>query len=304
VPLRVCLIVNPVASGVDARAVRTAREVLSASCEVDLEQTRRRGHARELAVAASRGGADAVIVLAGDGTANEVLNGVTAATPVGVLPAGGTSVLPRALGLPRAIRPAAEVVAAALREGRTRTVTLGTVNGRRFAFAAGVGLDAEAVRRVDAAGRAAGRRPGDVYVARQVARIVLGGRYAHPLLTVEVPPAAPFRGASVLVANVHPWSYAGRLPLKLAPRAEFGLGLDLVVPVEVRVRDVPRWLTYLAWSGGHASGGDPRLRYMHDVADALVRCDEALPVEVDGDDIGDHREVRFGVEREAARLLA
>ncbi len=98
-------------------------------------------------------GFDGVCAMGGDGTANEVLNGAGNAIPIGVLPAGGTSVLPRALGLPRGIGAAATRLAEALVAGRARSINLGVVNGRRFAFASGVGADAHAVRLVDDAGR-------------------------------------------------------------------------------------------------------------------------------------------------------
>ena len=57
------------------------------------------GEATEIAREVS-GQVDALYVFGGDGTYNEVLNGIDAATPLGLIPGGGTSVLPRALGLP------------------------------------------------------------------------------------------------------------------------------------------------------------------------------------------------------------
>ena len=91
--------------------------------------------------------------------------------PIGFLPGGGTSVLPRALGLPADPVAAAVQLAEAIEQRRTRRITLGRVNGRRFAFSAGVGIDAEAVRRVDEMGRAPdGKRPGDLAFALAVVR--------------------------------------------------------------------------------------------------------------------------------------
>ena len=78
-----------------------------------------------------------------------MINGVTADIPVGFIPGGGTSVLPRALGLPRDPSRAAERIAS----GKPRRISLGRINGRRFAFNCGIGFDAELVRRVDALGR-------------------------------------------------------------------------------------------------------------------------------------------------------
>ena len=103
--------------------------------------------------------AEAIYVFSGDGTYNEVINGLRADIPVGFVPGGGTSVLPRALGLPRDPTRAAARIA----QGTPRRISLGRINGRMFAFNAGIGFDAELVRRVDAqgppGGRQAARRP-------------------------------------------------------------------------------------------------------------------------------------------------
>lgn len=300
---RVRLIVNPVASGVTDRTVREALDGLSEHTDAAIVETRGPGHATELAAEAVRDGFDAIAVLAGDGTTNEVINGVGRARPIGVLPAGGTSVLPRALGMPRSVLQAARQVGEALRAGRTRSLTLGTINGRRFAFAAGIGLDADSIRRVDARGRARGRRPGDAYYLWTVARAFGSGRYSRPVLTVEAPGYDPVRGGSLFVANGHPWSYLGPFPLRLAPLARFDGNLDAVVPVDFRRRHVGLYARYLFLSGGHANGDDPRVVYLRDVAEIVVRCDVPLPAEADGDDIGDVVEVTFGVARDAVRLL-
>src|SRR4051812_2910063 len=136
-------------------------------------------HATELVTSACRNGADVLVVYSGDGGFNEALNGLEGDVPIGFLPGGGTSVLPRALGLPHDPVAAAAHLANAIREGRTRRITVGRVNGRRFAFSAGVGLDAEAVRRVDELGRKEdGKRPGDLAFAMAVVR-ALASRRMH-----------------------------------------------------------------------------------------------------------------------------
>ena len=150
------LIVNPYASRVTEELIDGVERVLE---PVETLRTERAGHAIELAREAD---ADAIVVLSGDGGFNEVLNGVRPGVAVGFVPGGGTSVLPRALGLPRDPLAAARQIAS----GRTRRISLGRVNGRRFAFSAGVGLDAELIRLLDARGRdASGRRPGDLVFA-------------------------------------------------------------------------------------------------------------------------------------------
>ncbi len=300
---RLRLIVNPVASGVKERSVRTVLRVLAPVCDVELVETQRRGHASELAAEAAALGFDAVCAMGGDGTANEVLNGAGDLLPIGVLPAGGTSVLPRALGLPRGIGAAARRLGEALVAGRTRTINLGLVNGRRFAFASGVGADAQAVRLVDDAGRPRGRRPGDAYFAAQIMRTLLRGDFREPQLEVLIAGEVVARGGSVFVAKVHPWSFVGPFALKLAPRATFEGGLDVVVPADMRRRHLPRYATQLLVTGSQAYRTDRLLAYLHDVDEMQVVCSRPMPLHADGDDLGDVEEAVFGVVRNAARVL-
>ena len=300
---RLLLIVNPVASGVRERSVRTVLNALQLRSDVELVETHWRDHASELAADAVVRGFDGVVSMGGDGTANEVLNGTGDALPVGVLPAGGTSVLPRALGMPRNVGAAARLVADAVAQGRERRINLGVVNNRRFAFAAGVGADAQAVRLVDGAGRAKGRRPGDAYFAAQIMRTLLRGDFREPQLEVTVNETLVARGVSVFAANVHPWSYLGPFALKLAPRATFEGGLDVVVPSDMRRRHLPRYATQLLVTGSQARRSDKLLAYLHDVDDVRVTCNRPMPVHVDGDDLGDVEEAVFGVARNAARIL-
>jgi diacylglycerol kinase family enzyme len=300
---RLRLIVNPVASGVRERSVRTVLRALEASCDVELVETERHEHGIELAAEAVALGFDAVGAMGGDGTANEVLNGAGDRLPIGVLPAGGTSVLPRALGLPRNLGAAAARLADALVAGRERHINLGVVNGRRFAFASGVGADAQAVRLVDEAGRPRGKRPGDVYFATQIMRTLLRGDYAKPQVDVSVDGEVVARGGSVFAANVHPWSFVGPIPLKLAPRATFEGGLDIVVPRDMLRRHLPRYAAQLLFTGSQAYRADRLLVYLHDVDEVRVTCTRPLPLHADGDDLGDVQEALYGVARNAARIL-
>src|SRR5207245_1248383 len=155
----------------------------------------------------------AILVFSGDGGFNEALNGLRADVPIGFLPGGGTSVLPRALGLPADPVDAATQLAEAIEQNRTRRITVGRVNGRRFAFSAGVGLDAAAVRRVDEMGRARdGKRPGDLAFALAVVRVLAANRgHLEPALEIE----GLGRAAFAFVANGTPYTYAKGLPLPI-----------------------------------------------------------------------------------------
>jgi diacylglycerol kinase family enzyme len=310
--MKAVLIVNPYASRVTPEVVAAVERVLREAGELETVLTEAPGHAPELAAEAC-GRCDRLYVLSGDGGYNEVVNGLDADGPaVGFLAGGGTSVLPRALGLPR------DPVAAArslVRSERVRTISLGRAawtepgveereggvgpRSRRFAFAAGVGLDAELVREANRLGRApGGRRPGDAAYVRTLALIVLRARARlAPVLTV----GGLGRAASAFVANGDPYSYVGRLPVHVAPEARFELGLDLVAPVRITPGLVPLLAWWVLARPRHT--GDPRVLYAHDRDELGISCDLPTPLQVDGEDLGDAVAIRFSAERGALDVL-
>jgi diacylglycerol kinase family enzyme len=284
------LIVNPYASGVSDARAEQVRRVLG---DVEVERTTHPGHATELARAA--GDAEAVYVFSGDGGFNEVLNGIGPDTPVGFIPGGGANVLPRALGLPRDPVAAAERLAV----GRARRISVGRVNGRRFGFAAGVGLDAEAVRRLDAYGRTVEHgRAGNLRFAWEIARMIQEhhGRF-EPALEI----LGRGRAAFAFVANCDPYTYAGPIPLRVAPEAQFELGIDLVAPRGVSPASLPRLVRYAVLGRGQATAKD--VLYAHDLDRIEIVCDHPMPLQVDGEDLGDVTSALFEAERNAVLVL-
>jgi diacylglycerol kinase family enzyme len=292
----VLLIVNPFASAVTSRRLADVADALGAAGTVETVLTRGPGHAVELAADAA--GHDAVVVYSGDGGYNEVLNGADGSVPLGFVPGGGTSVLPRALGLPRDAYTAAGRVAEALVAGRTRRISLGRVNGRRFAFNAGIGLDAEAVRRIDMRGRSEkGKRPGDLTFALTLVRM-----FAERKLTLvdQLEVEGHGRGSFLLVANCDPYTYAGAVPIRLVPGADFDLGLAFVAPAAVKPRSLPG-LAARAVRGKLSAA--PDVLSGRDLDRFSVRCDTPLPLQTDGEDLGDVEEAVFESERDAIRVL-
>jgi diacylglycerol kinase family enzyme len=284
------LIVNPFATRVNEERVARVAAVLG---DVDVRYTERPGHATELAREAA--GSDRLYVFSGDGGFNEVLNGVEREVAIGLIAGGGASVLPRALGLPR------DPVAAAhcLLGGERRRISLGRVNGRRFGFAAGVGLDAELVRRVDAFGRTReGGRAGNWAFGWVGLRILAEHRFRlGPALEI----AGHGRAAFALAANADPYTYAGPLPLHVAPLARFDLGLDVVAPRRVTPAKLPRFLAYALRGRGQERARD--VAYLHDVDRVEIFCDRPLPLQADGEDLGDASQVTLEAERDAVTVL-
>ncbi len=278
--MRSTLIVNPFATGVTRDRIRALERRLEV---VETLLTERPGHATELAAQAQ---GDVVFVFGGDGLVNEAVNGLPAGKPLGIVPGGHTNVLARALGVP----------ADPSRAARRRRISLGRVNGRRFAFSAGIGVDSDAVRELETEGRGRdGRRRGDLAYARVIARRLLHG-YA-PELDVE----GLGRSAILFVSNGPIYTYAGPVPLRFAPAARFELGLDVCAPTRVGPADALRLVGRLATGRGLA--GARGVLAAHDVDHVRVACDRPRPLQADGEDLGDVGEAVFEAERGVIDVL-
>ncbi len=273
------LIVNPFASRVTEERVRTLEGRLDV---VETLLTERRGHATELAAAAT---GDAVFVFGGDGVVNEVLNGLPAGKPLGLVPGGYTNVLARALGAPS--DPAQAV--------HLRRISVGRANGRRFAFSAGIGVDSEAVRELETRRLADGRRRGDLTYAGVVARRLAEGY--EPRLEIE----GLGRAALLFVSNNAVFTYAGPRPFRFSPDARFELGLDVVAPERAGLLSSLRYASRLFTGRGLV--GLPGVLHAHDVDSIRVVCDRPLPLEADGEDLGDVTDAVFDAERGAVDVL-
>jgi diacylglycerol kinase family enzyme len=277
--VQVTLIVNPFASRVTEERVRALEGRLDVA---ETLLTERRGHATELAAAAA---GDAVFVFGGDGVVNEVLNGLPAGKPLGLVPGGYTNVLARALGVPG--DPAQAV--------RRRRISVGRANGRRFAFSAGIGVDSEAVRELETRRRVDGRRRGDLAYAGVIAQRLAKGY--RPRLEIE----GLGRAALLFVSNDAVFTYAGPRPFRFSPDARFELGLDVVAPEQAGMLSALRYAGRLLTGRGLV--GLPGVLHAHDVDSIRVVCDQPLPLEADGEDLGDVTEAVFEAERDAVDVL-
>ena len=147
---RMLLIVNPWATSVSARLKNLVVYALRGRYDIEAVETQARNHATALTREAVGEGFDLVVAFGGDGTLNEVVNGIAGSdVPVSVLPGGCTNVVCRMLGIPTDVVDATEHLLQLADDLRPRRIDLGRVNGRYFVFSSGVGIDAEATRWVD-----------------------------------------------------------------------------------------------------------------------------------------------------------
>ncbi len=146
-PKRVLVIANPVAGRRRQGRLAAILAILrDRGCDLSVQTTSARGDAERMARAIDDRHADVIAIAGGDGTINEVLNGLgPTAPPVAIIPIGTANVLAAEIGLPATTYGIADAVAF----GHPRRISLGLANGRRFAVMASIGLDAEVVRHVN-----------------------------------------------------------------------------------------------------------------------------------------------------------
>ena len=295
--MRALLVVNPKATTTSARARDVLAQALSSATRLEVAETKARGHGTELARSAVADGFDVVVALGGDGTVNEVVNGLLEGGPreglpaLGVVPAGSTNVFARALGLPDEPVEATALLLDALRGEQRRSIGLGRAGDRWFTFNAGLGLDAEVVRRVDGR-RAQGRRatPG-LYVRAALQQFFLATDRREPHLVLERAGTEPQRVGLALVCNAAPWTYMGTRPVHTCPQASFDAGLDVFALRTLGTVSTLRHARQIL-------SAQPRLRgrsllALHDLPQVVLRADVPTPLQLDGEDLGDHTVVEL-----------
>ncbi|MDQ1604063.1 MAG: hypothetical protein QOE01_1908 [Actinomycetota bacterium] len=314
--MRALLIVNPVAT----TASRRTREVLAAALDRDLKlevaHTSERGHAIALASQARTDGMDLVVVLGGDGTVNEVVNGLLAdgvhdSVPhLGVVPGGGTNVFARSLGIPRDPVEATGALLDAIRADQRRTIGLGQVDDRWFTFSAGVGLDAAVVAAVDRRRADGGKATPSAYVRTTLHEFFAGVDRRHAPIRVRVGPteSAELAGGGpenrlhvLIVANTSPWTYLGERPVRPTPEASYDTGLDVYGLRRLGTAATLRQVAQLLSRADRLPHGRAVVS-AHDLQEIRVDTDREVPVHVDGEYIGQRTRLRFAAVPAALRV--
>jgi diacylglycerol kinase family enzyme len=292
------VIVNPAATAMSERQRDVLAHALGAEADLQIDETANRGHAAALACRAMRDGVDVVVALGGDGTVNEVANGLLtdgvhdAVPALGVVPAGSTNVFARALGLPNDPIEATGALLDALRHGRRRSISLGLLEDRWFTFTAGVGFDAAIVAAVERR-RSRGQRSTHALYARQAVREFLVTDRRHPRLHVELPDGTQIDDVFyAVVANCDPWTFVGERPLRPTPQASFDAGLDVYARRRMGTVSVVYSLAQMLRKKPPRSGGLGAL-VEHDLSGLVLRADEPIPVQVDGDLLEPREKVQF-----------
>ena len=295
--VRALLVVNPAATTSTPRSREVLKRALASEMKVEVAETSHRGHAAALAVRAMREGLDVVVALGGDGTVNEVVNGLLTDGPkadlpaLAVVPGGSTNVFVRSVGLPPDPFDATGAILEALRAGRSRRIGLGLADDRYFTFNAGLGFDAEVVHRIEKRRRAGEQTSHARFVRAALTHYVTADR-RHPAITLERPGEDPVdRIHFALVTNTAPWSYLGERPVQPSPEASFDTGLDIFAPRSLGVLLTLRYVRRALL--GPSPLRSRRLLRLHDVAEFTLRASRPMALQLDGDWLGERDSVRF-----------
>ena len=278
-----CIILNPAAKGDQAR--KTADRMTKLAPEAKIFLTENPGDGERLAKQAVAQGFRSVVAAGGDGTVNEVLNGIDPAQcALGILPVGTMNVLALELG----ISPDLERALAVIRAGHRRRIDLGYANGRRFLQLAGVGLDAEVVRKTHPeAKRAWGPWSYLLTVAQETVT-------PAPHLRVKTA-GQEFPGAMVLIGNGR--HYGG--PFRFFPKADMADGkLDVCIFPKSGPLDLLWYLQGILIGGPESL---PEVKYLQ-VPDLTVEADKKVALEVDGE-YGGETPVTFRLEKKGVEVI-
>ncbi|GAA4866179.1 diacylglycerol/lipid kinase family protein [Saccharopolyspora rosea] len=297
--MRAVLVVNPQATSTTAAGRDVLAHALASELKLDVVQTRYWGHAADAARSAVLDGADLLIAHGGDGTVNEVVNGMFTATAPGdremptlaVVPGGSANVFARALGMPRDPVEATHRLLRAVSEGRRRWVGLGRADDRWFTFNAGVGWDADVVAEVERQ-RSDGREVTPALYARTALACYFRMARRQPLISLQVGDEPPVDGLhSAFVANTDPWTYLGSRPVRMNPDTDFDTGLGVFALRSMNLYSVLRHVAEMLRGRAKPHGRNSIRRA--DEGYLRVTCQEPLRLQVDGDCLGERSDVEF-----------
>jgi diacylglycerol kinase family enzyme len=318
------LIVNPHATATTQLRRDVITHALASQMDLEVVETRYRGHAGTLARKAASDGFQLILTLGGDGTVNEAVNGLLHGLKPGTdpafapVPGGNANVFTRALGLPADPVDATGRILESLQAGRDRRVGLGCASpghtspgappgaslDRYFTFNAGMGLDAETVRVIEGM-REHGRTltPG-LYLRTALRQFYRVTDRRHPRLTLERDGQSPvghlFLG---IISNTSPWTYLGRRPVNPSPDASFDTGLDIFALRRMRTINTLNALRQMFSQRSEP----PRGRHvvsLHDQPSFTLRSDRPVALQVDGEYVGEHESVTFRAVPRALRVIA
>jgi len=300
--VQLLLVVNPYASSVSPRTQVLVQRALGESHEVQVAETTRRNHATRLAEDAARRGLDGIVVLGGDGTVNEVANGIAGTTTAMLpLPGGSTNVFCRTLGLPDDPQDAVKFSLKAIEQDLIREVGLGSINGRYFLFHTGVGFDAAVVEQVERQGDLKRYLNHPLFVYAAIKTWLRHYDKSEPAFSIEFADGRVDDGYFAVCLNTDPYTYLGNLPLHVVPEANLDSGLGTVTLRSLKSQHLVK-IVMDALRPPAGLTANKFLDLRSDLDHATLKARRPLPVQVDGDFIGTFSDIEFKHHPNVMRL--
>jgi diacylglycerol kinase family enzyme len=294
---RMLIIVNPYATTVSENLRHLVVHALEGRYEVDAVDTEARGHATELCREAAHEGYDVVVAFGGDGTVNEAANGLIGSpTPLTCLPGGSANVFGKMLGIPGELVDATEHLLAIADDWRPRKVDVGMVNGRCFTFASGLGLDASVVERVDSSPHLKARYGPWFFTWAAISTFTRRYLLRPPHLVALVADER-LEGVTAVVQNGSPFTYFKNRPIEIAEDAALDSGtLSACVLHRARPIDMP-FIAWRAFSKRARLARHRQITPFSGVTELSVQSADGkpLPLQVDGDYLGEVAEARYSI---------
>jgi diacylglycerol kinase family enzyme len=309
---RMLIIVNPYATTVSDRLRNLVVYALQGRYEVEAVSTEAQNHATEIGREVRDHGYDVVVAFGGDGTLNEVANGLAGTdVPVSMLPGGSTNVVCRTLGIPNDVVDATEHLLALADDWAPRKIDLGKVDDRHFVFACGVGIDATVVERVDAHPRL--KAAAGPYYYSWAALSTFYRKYLYNAVRVRVETGGESaEGVTAIVQNSDPFTYFASRPIRVCEGIGFDDGtLSLGVLKRATQRDMPTLIPRL-FSETRPAARHRQVVHFDDVAAATVSSisenrdgsPRPFPLQVDGDYIGDRTRIELRADPRALTIVS
>ncbi len=301
---RLLLIANVKGRSFTPKRLEVIAKALSSEYTVRVAETKRQGHATHVARGAVHEGIDVVVVMGGDGTLNEVANGLAGSrVPLGILPGGGTNVFARSLGIPEDLFEASAMLLEAAKS-EPRRIPLGRADGRYFVFTCGMGFDGAIVRTVERRQRL--KKAGGEWFYLW-SGVLAFSRYDRrtPHLTVAWGPELEHRRSGLYLAigqKASPFTYLREREFRVCPDAELMDGVDLFALDTMKLRTVLRALLQALSSGRQVKGR--HAVYLHGEDRIVIEADRPLPVQMDGEYLGERTRLELEVVPDALSVLA
>jgi YegS/Rv2252/BmrU family lipid kinase len=301
--MRALLIANTNASTVTPRKMSVIQHALASELKLEVVLTKRKEHATHLARGAVHEGIDLVVALGGDGTVNEVVNGLAGTpVPMAILPGGGTNVLARSLGIPEDTIEATGYLIANL-QNEPRRVPVGRADDRYFTFACGMGLDGAVVRDVERR-QTLKKTAGQWYYVWSGFRIFAAVDKRAPSVAIRWGQDLEHGREGLFLAicqKTAPFTYLGSRQMRICPDASLDLALDCLAIDRLDTRFVLRIVAQMFTSARHTR--NRHVLYLHDQPRIEVTSKRPLPVEMDGEYVGDRDRLLLESIPDALSLL-